>query len=300
MGSLRYKVSKEGPFLADNDELAEHPWSTLRKLEQACLNFEKHQGSTEEEKWLNQLLVPGSSLGGARPKATVEDPHKVLWIAKFPSKNDFYDSGAWEKTVHSLTQLCGINVPKAQLKKFSPSGSTFLVQRFDRVYPTGTRIPFLSAMTLLNKQDGASATDGTSYLELVEAINEKGSQPQKDCEELWKRIVFNIAITNTDDHLQNHGFLLTNNGWELSPMFDVNPNPEGQGISLNISEDDNSLSIDLALEVAKFFKLENKKASQLADFICTTVKENWKIIARQNKIPQNEINQMEYAFIQNW
>jgi len=299
MGALRFKLSQEGPFISHDKKLAQPPWTTLRELEQASLNFEKNQDITQEEKWLNQLLVPGSSLGGARPKATVEDPQKALWIAKFPSKNDFFDSGAWEMTAHNLAQLCNINVPEAQLKKFSSLGSTFLIKRFDRIYPQGKRIHFVSAMTLLNKQDGASATDGTSYLDIVQFIQERGSQPKKDLEELWKRIVFNIAISNTDDHLRNHGFLLTSRGWRLSPMYDVNPNPEGVGLSLNINEYDNSLSIPVALDAAQYFHLDEKRASEIADFICTTVQENWRIIAKQNQISTSEITQMESAFIHN-
>ncbi|MBK5200098.1 MAG: type II toxin-antitoxin system HipA family toxin [Spirochaetaceae bacterium] len=297
MGALRFKLSQEGPFLSYDKELTQPPLTTLKTLEQASLNFEKNQDIKQEEKWLNQLLVPGSSLGGARPKATVEDTQGALWIAKFPSKNDFFDTGAWEKTAHRLAQLCAINVPEAQLKKFSSVGSTFLVKRFDRTYPQGRRIHFVSAMTLLNKQDGASATDGTSYLDIVQFIQERGSQPKKDLEELWKRIVFNITISNTDDHLRNHGFLLTPTGWRLSPMYDVNPNPEGQGLSLNINEYDNSLSIPLALDAAQYFHLEQKRASEIADFICTTVHENWRIISQQNQISPNEINQMESAFM---
>lgn len=214
MGALRFAVFEGGPFLANDKDLATPPWTTLRKLESASLAFEKNDDGMEE-KWLRQLLAPGSSLGGARPKASVAAPDGSLWIAKFPSKNDDVNIGAWEMVVHDLATLCGLHVPEAKLECFSKNGSTFLTKRFDR--KGKNRIHFASAMTLLGKTDGASAADGSSYLDIASFIRKYGAAPKKDLQELWRRIVFNMAVSNTDDHLRNHGFLLSDEGWLLSP-----------------------------------------------------------------------------------
>ena len=173
VGALRFKDDVNGPFLSDDKETAAPPWATLRSLEEASRQFEKDDNYLND-KWLKQLLKPGSSLGGARPKATVEDEQGDLWIAKFPSKNDEYDVGAWEKVVHDLAKLCGLNVPESKVEKFSKDGSTFLVKRFDR--DGEKRIHFASAMTMLGKNDGASSDDGSSYIDIVDFIG----NPQLD------------------------------------------------------------------------------------------------------------------------
>ena len=158
MGAMRFALTEGGPFLSDEKELAAPPWTTLRKLESASIAFEKNDDG-QEEKWLKQLIAPGSSLGGARPKASVEAPDGSLWIAKFPSKNDTTNVGAWEMVVHELTVMCGLNVPEAKLETFSALGSTFFSKRFDR--DGEKRIHVASAMTLLGKIHGASAVDGS-------------------------------------------------------------------------------------------------------------------------------------------
>ena len=175
VGAIRFKETEDGPFLSDDKETAAPPWTTLRTLEEASRQFEKDENILNE-KWLNQLLKPGSSLGGARPKATVEDEKGNLWIAKFPSKNDDYNVGAWEKVVHDLARMCGLNVPESKLEKFSKDGSTFLVKRFDR--NGKRRIHFASAMTMLGKSDGASGDDGSSYIDIVEFIKSYGAYPR--------------------------------------------------------------------------------------------------------------------------
>ncbi|MCF0114566.1 MAG: HipA domain-containing protein, partial [Erysipelotrichaceae bacterium] len=190
MGGIRFKLDLEGPFLSDDKETAAPPWATLRTLEEASRNFENDETGLSE-KWINQLIKPGSSLGGARPKATVVDTQGQLWIAKFPSKNDENDTGAWEKVVHDLARMCELNVPESKLEKFSDLGSTFLVKRFDR--KGNKRVHFASAMTLLGKTDGADAQDGISYLDIAQFIKSNGANPKEDLIELWKRIVFNMA-----------------------------------------------------------------------------------------------------------
>lgn len=183
--------------MAGKGEFATPPWTSLRELEQASIAFENDESGLDE-KWLKQLLAPGSSLGGARPKASVMAPDGSLWIAKFPSRHDDFNSGAWEMVVHDLAIMCGLNVPEAKVEKFSKLGTTFLVKRFDRM--ESQRIHFSSAMTMLGKQDGANATDGSSYLEIVSFLKANGVTPKKDIQELWKRIAFSMAVSNTDDY----------------------------------------------------------------------------------------------------
>ncbi len=293
MGGIRLKTDPDGPFLSSDKETAVPPWATLRALEEASRNFENDQTGLSEE-WLNQLIGPGSSLGGARPKATVADPRGQLWIAKFPSRNDENDTGAWEMVAHDLGALCGLNVPEAKLEKFSSLGSTFLVKRFDRM--GAKRVHFASAMTLLGKTDGASAADGSSYLDIAAFIRSYGAQPRKDLLELWKRIVFNMAISNTDDHLRNHAFVLTRKGWELSPLYDVNPVPYGDELSLNVNEGNNSIDINLAIQTAWWFGITASDAKDYAEEIRKVVRENWNGLASGYGLTRRQVEEMKPAF----
>lgn len=293
MGGIRFKANPKGLFLSDDKETAAPPWATLRTLEEASRNFENDETGLTE-KWLNQLIKPGSSLGGARPKATVVDTKDQLWIAKFPSKNDENDTGAWEMATHDLAALCGLNVPEAKLEKFSPLGSTFLIKRFDRL--ESKRVHFASAMTLLGKTDGASAADGSSYLDIAAFIKSYGAQPKKDLIELWKRIVFNMAVTNTDDHLRNHAFILTDKGWILSPLYDVNPVPYGDELSLNVDEEDNSINIDLAVQTAVRFGISKSDAEAQAKEILKIVRDNWEKTAAGYGLTRRQIEEMRPAF----
>lgn len=293
MGGLRFAEVEGGPFLSDDKELATPPWVTLRKLESASLAFEKNEDGMEE-KWLKQLLAPGSSLGGARPKASVSAPDGSLWIAKFPSKHDDIDVGAWEMVTHDLAALCGLDVPEAKLEHFSKTGSTFLTKRFDR---NGTqRIHFASAMTLLGKDDGASAADGSGYLDIVSFIRQYGAVPKKNLHELWNRIVFSIAVSNTDDHLRNHGFVLTNEGWCLSPLYDVNPNADGDVLALNIDEYSNLIDFELALSVASKFGITERQAKIQLDNIKAVVESNWRTLAKKYGLGRGETERMTPAF----
>lgn len=293
MGGIRFKANPEGPFLSDDKETAAPPWATLRTLEEASRNFENDETGLTE-RWLNQLIKPGSSLGGARPKATVVDTKDQLWIAKFPSKNDENDTGAWEMVAHDLAALCGLNVPEAKLEKFSPLGSTFLIKRFDRL--GSKRVHFASAMTLLGKTDGASAADGSSYLDIAAFIKSYGAQPKMDLIELWRRIVFNMAVTNTDDHLRNHAFVLTDKGWILSPVYDVNPVPYGDELSLNVDEEDNSISIDLAVQTAVRFGISKSDAEARAEDILKIVRDNWEKTAAEYGLTRRQVEEMRPAF----
>jgi len=293
MGALRFSLEEGGEFLSHERAFATPPWISLRTLENASIAFENDDNGLEE-KWLNELLAPGSSLGGARPKATVQAADGSLWIAKFPSKHDEYNSGAWEKVVHDLARLCSLHVPESKLETFSIIGSTFLVKRFDR--DGKRRIHYASAMTLLGKTDGASGADGTSYLDLAAYIRSNGADPKQDLIELWKRIVFNMAVSNTDDHLRNHGFILTPTGWRLSPLFDVNPIPSGDRLSLNVSEYDNRIDLSLAVEVAEYFGLTKDEARNISSAICETVGKNWVRIAESYSLPRSAVEYMRPAF----
>ena len=293
MGGIRFKANPDDPFLSDDKETAAPPWATLRTLEEASRNFENDESGLPE-KWINQLIKPGSSLGGARPKASVTDTKEQLWIAKFPSKHDENDTGAWEIVAHDLANLCGLNVPEAKLEKFSSLGSTFLIKRFDRAGKR--RIHFASAMTLLDKADGASAADGSSYLDIAAFIKSYGAQPKKDLLELWKRIFFNMAITNTDDHLRNHAFILTQNGWTLSPLYDVNPVPYGDELSLNVDEEDNRINVDLAIRTAARFGIHKVDAENHAKRILEIVRENWEQLASEYGLTRRQIEEMRPAF----
>ena len=293
LGGIRFKTEPNGAFLSDDKETAAPPWASLRTLEEASRNFE-NDDTALSEKWLNQLIRPGSSLGGARPKATVIDPKEQLWIAKFPSRNDENDSGAWEMVTHDLAEICGLHVPEAKLEKFSKLGSTYLVKRFDRIL--NKRVHFASAMTLLGKTDGASVAEGTSYLDIAAFIKSYGAQPKRDLIELWKRIVFNMAVSNTDDHLRNHAFIFTENGWRLSPLYDVNPVPYGDELSLNVDEADNSINIDLAIETAVRFGLSRTDATNDAKDILVIVRENWEKLATAYGLSRRLIEEMRPAF----
>ena len=293
MGAVRLKTDLEGSFLSDDKESTVPPWTTLRALEEASRNFESDDSGLAE-KWLNQLIRPGSSLGGARPKATIMSPEGQLWIAKFPSKNDDNDTGAWEKVVYDLATLCGLNVTEAKLEKFSKLGSTFLIKRFDR--NGNKRIHFASAMTLLGKTDGASAADGTSYLDIAAFIKAHGARPKEDLAQLWKRIVFNMAVSNTDDHLRNHGFLLTRQGWILSPLYDVNPVPYGDELALNVDAESNSIDIELAIETAVKFGIAKDIARKMALEMLSKVDTSWEKLAGHYGLSHRQIEEMRPAF----
>ncbi|MBP9884832.1 MAG: type II toxin-antitoxin system HipA family toxin [Leptospiraceae bacterium] len=295
-GGLRFKLEDNGDFLDNQKDFATPPWTSLRELEHASLQLEKEgiEKSPQYGKWLRLLINPGTSLGGARPKASVVAKNGDLWIAKFPSRMDTENKGGWEAVSYKLATLCGIKTAPFKAQIFSGKHHTFLTKRFDRA-AKGKRIHFASAMTMLQKKDGEDASSGVSYLEIVEFLIRFGAKPKEDLEELWKRIVFFICISNTDDHLRNHGFLLTSQGWILSPCYDMNPSDTGDGLKLNISEDDNSQNLDLTLEVATHFRLSQDKAKKLTKEICKQVKK-WKQIAKEFKINSSEQNRMSVAF----
>jgi serine/threonine-protein kinase HipA len=296
MGGLRFKLEADGPFLDTDQEMAAPPFTTIRTLEEASLNLEDADAMEDARfaKWLKLLISPGSSLGGARPKASVADPGGNLWIAKFPSRKDDRDMGGWEMVVNYVGAKAGVNVAEGEAKRFTQDYHTFLTKRFDR-QGTG-RLHFASAMTLLGQTDRVDATAGVSYLQLAEFLMRYGATPTADLEELWRRIVFNICVSNSDDHLRNHGFLLTPKGWILSPAYDINPIPNSTGLNLNISEHSNALDLEVAREVAEQFRVNEKLRESIIEGVLEAVS-HWHQIAARIGIPRNEIQRMENVFM---
>jgi len=297
VGALRFRLDDSGDFLDNRHGAAAPPFVQLRRLEAASLALERDENNTSSaaDAWLRMLIAPGGSLGGARPKASVVDTNGQLWIAKFPSVRDEHDVGGWELVVHSLARGCGLRVPESLGRRFASPHHAFLVKRFDRT-PAGRRLHFASAMTLTGHNDGDDASSGASYLELARVLIDHGAQPGLDLRELWSRIVFNLLVSNTDDHLRNHGFILVpGKGWRLSEAYDMNPVCESHGLKLNISQADNALDLALAREVAPYFRVTAKLANETIERSQAIVKQ-WRKIASHLRIPAAEQKRMASAF----
>ncbi|NCS89066.1 MAG: HipA domain-containing protein [Ignavibacteria bacterium] len=293
MGALRFKLDKDGPFLDDNQEFPTPPWSSIRELQHGISILESSENELEISKWLSILIAPGSSLGGARPKANILDNQKHLWIAKFPSKNDIINKGAWEYLAYKLAIGAGIEMSESKIEKISRQYHTFFTKRFDRY--DGKRIHFASAMTMTGNNETFIKDKSPSYLEIAEFIQNYGSDIKKDLHQLWRRIIFNIAISNTDDHLRNHGFIIKNNEWRLSPAFDINPSIDKDGLTLNIDLIDNSLDFELAKGVGEYFQLSKIEMQQILDDVLNAVS-RWRDLANKIGIPRSEQILMEAAF----
>lgn len=298
VGALRFRLDDAGEFLDNQLGSAAPPLIRLRELEAASLALERDKDNTaaEGDDLLRILLAPGGSLGGARPKASVEFPDGQLWIAKFPSEGDEHDVGAWELLVHTLARKCRLRVPESVAPNFAKSKHrTFLVKRFDRT-PEGRRLHFASAMTLTGHRDGDDHSTGASYLDIARVLIDHGSQTDTDLHELWSRIVFNVLVSNTDDHLRNHGFILVpSKGWRLSEAFDMNPVPGSQGLKLNISEAENEMDLDLVRSVAPHFRVDIPTANGIIENSQAIVQQ-WSIIADKLEIPVREKEELALAF----
>jgi serine/threonine-protein kinase HipA len=291
-GALRFRQDDAGDFLAQRD-VAAPPFVQLRHLETASLAFESEEGEGLEgsEDPLPALIGAGGSFGGARPKATVADPAGHLWIAKFPSIHDDYDVGAWEIVVHTLARGCGLFMGESLAKRFSGDYHTFLARRFDRS-ETGRRLHFASAMTLTGRADDR----GASYLEIARVLIDHGAQTAADLRECWSRLVFNMLISNVDDHLYNHGFILApGKGWRLSEAYGLNPSPQSQALTLNVNETDNAMNLDLARSVAHYFRIDAATADDIIERSRAVVRQ-WPKIATRLGIPLKEREWMRAAF----
>ncbi len=293
MGALRFKREPDGDFL-DNDPVSPTPpWASIRELQHGAKLIESNEDTVEVRKWLAMLMAPGSSLGGARPKANILDEHGHPWIAKFPSKNDTINKGAWEYLAYRLAGNSGINMAESRLEHIAGPYYTFFTKRFDR--EKQDRIHFASAMTMTGKNEELIRDEMPSYLDIVEFIQFSGIQIEEDLHQLWRRMVFNILISNTDDHLRNHGFILTNKGWRLSPAFDINPSIDKAGLALNIDTNSNSPDIDLVKSVGVYFRLGKKEMDNIIDEVKSGIS-GWKKIAAEIGIPRNEQTIMAAAF----
>jgi serine/threonine-protein kinase HipA len=297
VGAIRYRLNDEGNFLDDRNGLAAPPFVELRALEEASRALESDPDNTSPDgrEWLRMLIAPGGSLGGARPKASVADERGHLWIAKFPSTRDDYDVGGWEMVVNALADHCGLRVATGTARRFASDHHCFMVKRFDRT-EQGGRLHFASAMTMTDRVDGDDASVGASYLELAEVLMEHGSEANADLRELWSRIVFNILVSNTDDHLRNHGFILDpGRGWRLSDAYDMNPVAHADGLKLNITDADNALDLELAREVAEYFRVSRADAEEIIESFKEVVRQ-WPILASALGLSRREQDNMAPAF----
>ncbi len=293
MGALRFKTDPGGPFLEAASELSTPPWTSLGELQEAAKALESDEDDDNIRKWIAMLLAPGSSLGGARPKANFTDSSNDLWIAKFPTGNDTIDKGAWEFLAYRMAIKAGIIMSNSRISKISGNHNTFLTKRFDRIRKE--RIHYASAMTMTENSEENIRDNKASYLEIAEFIKFSGSSNKEDLHQLWRRIVFNVSISNTDDHLRNHGFLLSEKGWRLSPAFDVNPSIDKQGLALNIDTDNNTLDFDLVRSVGEFFMLDIASMDNIIMEVKSIVS-GWRKHADSVGIPRAEQERMSPAF----
>lgn len=291
-GALRFRPPGTTTFLGD-EKMAAPPVTTLRELEAMAYQLSNRRIDDLDalRRWLAVLVAPGASLGGARPKANFTEADGSLWIAKFPARDDDRDIGAWEYVVHQLAQKAKIDVPPAQTVKLNTEFHTFCIQRFDRA--NGSRRFYASAMTLLRK----TQSEGTSYLELAQFIRAQGDAAHADADlaQLFRRVAFNVAVGNRDDHLRNHGFVLGKTGWRLAPAFDVNPNIDKAEHVLNIDDVDNRPSLETVLNTAAFYGLGNGPARQVVEEVAAAV-DGWQDAARRAGIAGADIDLTAGAF----
>jgi serine/threonine-protein kinase HipA len=295
MGGFRFKTDPNGGFINRDAALQIPPLTSLRALLQASMEVELSEEKNELplKKWINQLIQPGSSLGGARPKASIIDENRKLFIAKFPSRNDDYDVGLWEHFAHLLARKAGINAAVTNVVPGGEKYHTLLSERFDRT-PEGKRIHFASAMTMLGRSDGDNHTNGYGYLDIVDFILRGCTRVDDNLRELYRRVAFNICIGNTDDHFRNHGFLLVAKGWTLSPAYDINPTLN-EYQSLLISSASNESSLEVLLEACGEYMLDRKQASGIIQEVVAAVK-NWKALAVKLQVPKPEMDKFSARF----
>jgi serine/threonine-protein kinase HipA len=291
-GALRLRGAGNPHFLA-HDPRSAPPVATLRELEAVAweVTHKRHDDLDALRRWLAVLVAPGASLGGARPKANFTDDDQSLWIAKFPARDDARDVGAWEFLSHELAQRSGIDVPPARIRSFGGEYHTFCVKRFDRT--DGRRRFYASAMAMLRKDE----SEGTSYLEIAEFLHHRGARQHvtADLEQLFRRVAFNVATGNRDDHLRNHGFILTPDGWRLAPAFDVNPNVDKADHVLNLDESDNVPSLATVIETSEWYSLSKDRGAEIvADITDETRK--WRQLAARANIARADIELTASAF----
>ena len=291
-GALRFRLAGTAEFL-DNEKRAAPPITTLRELEAVAYQLSSRRVDDLDalRKWLAVLVAPGASLGGTRPKANFTEVDGSLWIGKFPARDDDRDVGGWEHVVHGLAVKAGVDVPAAKVVRLNNEFHTFCVRRFDRA--NGARRFYASAMTMLRKEH----SEGTSYLELAQFLRSKGdgAKVDTDLEQLFRRLVFNVAVGNRDDHLRNHGFVLGANGWRLAQAFDVNPNIDKAEHVLNIDDSDNRPSLQTVLTTAAFYGQSPERGKQIVEEVSSAV-DGWRDAARKVGIARGDVELTAAAF----
>lgn len=292
MGALRLADPSDGRFVSD-DPIAVPPMARLRQLQYYAQRAERGEALSpkEEDEEIALLIAPGSSLGGARPKANFRADDGTVWIAKFPSRNDDWDVGGWEHVMSQLAKAAKISVPTSGLLELAEGHRTFTAQRFDRT-SSGRRL-YASAMTLVGKQDLESA----SYVEIAEAITRYGNPDaiRDDLEQLFRRVVFNVMTAHRDDHLRNHGFLATESGWRVSPAFDLNPLPTSTDHALALDEENHTPSLDLVRKTAEYYRVKSDRVEEIIREVREAV-ELWRGVAASAGIDRDEIELMADAF----
>ena len=294
MGALRLKKDPDGEFLNSDSRLIVPPLTSIKELTIAAQEYEKSDEANElpEEKWIRQLAHPGTSLGGARPKANVVDEKEHLWIAKFPSRKDVYDMALWEHLCHMLAKEAGINVAETNLIPAGNDGyHALLSKRFDRT-GDGKRIHFASAMTMTGLTDGDNHETGHGYLDIVDFIIKGCCDVDENLSELYRRVAFNICVGNSDDHFRNHGFLLTKKGWTLSPAYDLNPT-DSMTQSLLIDNDSNESSLKRLLSACDDYYISSEAAEQIISEVTTAIG-RWETIAKNLHISNEEMNRFAW------
>ena len=292
MGGFRFKTDPDGEFINCDSHLRIPPLTDLRSLAAASMEIEKseEQNRLPEKKWIQQLVHPGSSLGGARPKAGVRDADGCLYVAKFPSRNDDYDVSLWEHLSHLLAKKAGVIAAETSVIPTGNKYHALLSKRFDRA-ADGRRIHFASAMTLLGLSDGSNAQTGNVYIDIVDFILQSCCQVEDNLRQLYRRVAFNIAIGNTDDHFRNHGFLLTPRGWTLSPAYDMNPTPN-EYQSLLITSSTNKADLGLLLEASEEYMIGKEEATKIIQDVTDAVK-GWRRVAAMLGIAKHEMAMLE-------
>ena len=288
MGGFRFKELADADFINSTPTLRVPPLANIRDLEFAARQIEQSEQQNElpDKKWIAQLIQPGSSLGGARPKASVIDTDGLLCVAKFPSRQDDWDAELWEHLSHMLAKRAGISVAETRVLQTSDRRHTLISRRFDRT-KSGKRIHFASAMTLLGLHDGDNATNGHGYLDIVDFIIRYGADVDNNLRELYRRVAFNICIGNSDDHFRNHGFLLIPKGWTLSPAYDLNPTLSRHQ-SLLITATSNEADLSLLGDASEEYMLSRPVADSIISEVCDALKD-WQTLAAQLGVPKREI-----------
>lgn len=295
VGGFRFKEDPDGEFINASCELQIPPITSIRELIAASHEIElsEEKNVLPEMKWLMQLVHPGTSLGGARPKASVMDEKKQLFVAKFPSRKDMYDVGLWEHFAHLLAKAAGIDCAETMVITAGSKYHTLLSRRFDRTM-AGRRVHFASAMTMLGLTDGQNASTGNGYLDIVDFIVRSCCNVDYNLRELFRRVAFSIAIGNSDDHFRNHGFILTSKGWTLSPAYDLNPTLSREQ-SLLINTYTSESNLEILLDSCSDYMLSADSAKQIVEDVKRAMS-TWKRVATSIGLPLSEQNMFKDRF----